>query len=72
MVEEDESGKLKARQLFVRLGKARGDFVEIADGLEEGDVIVSAGAFKLFNGQSVVVSDIAAPEYKLEPKPADC
>ncbi|HTF84408.1 MAG TPA: efflux RND transporter periplasmic adaptor subunit [Cellvibrio sp.] len=71
VVEEDESGKLKARQQFVRLGKARGDFVEIADGLKEGDVIVSAGAFKLFNGQSVVVSDIAAPEYKLEPTPAD-
>lgn len=71
VVEEDENGNLKARQQFVRLGKARGDFVEIADGLKEGDVIVSAGAFKLFNGQSVVVSDIASPEYKLEPTPAD-
>lgn len=71
VVEKDEQGNLKARQQFVRLGKARGDFVEIADGLKEGDVIVSTGAFKLFNGQSVVVSDIAAPEFKLEPTPAD-
>lgn len=71
VVEKDEAGNLKARQQFVRLGKARGDFVEIADGLKEGDVIVSAGAFKLFNGQSVVVSSIASPEYKLTPTPAD-
>lgn len=71
VIEQDEQGNLKARQQFVRLGKARGDFVEIADGLKEGDVVVSAGAFKLFNGQSVVVSDIASPTFKLEPTPAD-
>lgn len=71
VIEEDEGGNLKARQQFVRLGKARGDFVEISDGLKEGEIVASAGAFKLFNGQSVVVSDIAAPEYKLEPKPTD-
>jgi membrane fusion protein (multidrug efflux system) len=71
VIEEDDAGNLKARQQFVRLGKARGDFVEIADGLKEGEVVASAGAFKLFNGQSVVVSDIATPEYQLEPKPTD-
>lgn len=71
VIEEDEKGNLKARQQFVRLGKARGDFVVIEDGLKEGDIIASAGAFKLFNGQSVVISKTAIPEYQLEPNPTD-
>ncbi len=72
VVEKDKaSGALKARQQFVRLGKARGDFIEILDGIKAGDIVVSAGAFKLFNGQSVVVSKTPSPEFKTEPKPAD-
>jgi membrane fusion protein (multidrug efflux system) len=35
IIEKDkEKGTLKARQQFVRLGKSRGDFIEIADGLK--------------------------------------
>ena len=71
VVEKNPEGQLKARQQFIRLGKARGDFVEIVDGLKEGDVVASSGAFKLTNGQSIVVSDIASPEYQLEPTPVD-
>lgn len=72
VIEKDEaSGQLKARQQFVRLGKTLGDFVEIVDGLKPGDVVVSAGAFKLFNGQSVVVSEAPSPEYSLTPTPKD-
>jgi membrane fusion protein (multidrug efflux system) len=71
ILEEDESGQLKARQQFVRLGRAMGDFVEIADGLKVGDVIASAGAFKLYSGQTVTVSKTPALEYKLAPEPED-
>jgi membrane fusion protein (multidrug efflux system) len=72
VVEKDkEKGILKARQQFVRLGKSRGDFIEIADGIKVGEQVVSAGAFKLTNGQSVVVSKTAQPEFKADPKPAD-
>ncbi len=66
-----DNGQLKARQQFVRLGKSRGDFVEVVDGLKPGDEVVSAGAFKLFNGQSVVISELSEPEYQLEPNPDD-
>ncbi len=72
VIEKDkEKGHLKARQQFVRLGKSRGDFIEIADGLKAGEQVVSAGAFKLTNGQSVVISKTPQPEFKAEPKPVD-
>ncbi|MES2825991.1 MAG: efflux RND transporter periplasmic adaptor subunit [Pseudomonadota bacterium] len=71
VIEKDKAGALKARQQFVRLGKARGDFIEIVDGIKAGDQVASAGAFKLFNGQSVVISKTPMPEFKTEPKPVD-
>ncbi len=72
IIEKDkEKGTLKARQQFVRLGKSRGDFIEIADGLKEGEQVVSAGAFKLTNGQSVLISKTTQPEFKAAPKLAD-
>lgn len=67
----EQPDSLKARQQFVRLGKTRGDFVEILDGLKAGEDVASAGAFKLFNGQSVTVSTQPDPEYKLDPQPSD-
>lgn len=72
IIEKDKkAGTFKARQQFVRLGKGRGDFIEIVDGLKVGDVIASSGAFKLLNGQTVTVSTKPVPEYKLDPTPAD-
>lgn len=72
VIEEDKKAKtFKARQQFVRLGKTRGDFVEIVDGLKAGQVVASAGAFKLLNGQAVTIGKLPTPEFKLEPTPAD-
>ena len=59
------------RQQFVRLGKTRGDYVAVEAGLEVGQRIVSAGAFKLFNGMKVVEGKLEQPEYKLDPQPSD-
>lgn len=67
----EAAGSFKARQQFVRLGKARGDFVEIVDGLKPGEVVASAGAFKLLNGQAVTVGSLPTPEYQLAPTPED-
>jgi membrane fusion protein (multidrug efflux system) len=71
ILEKDKDGKYVAKQQFIRLGKSRGDFVEVVDGLNVGDTVVSAGAFKLFNGQGVTISKSAAQEFKTEPKPSD-
>ena len=67
----EKEGSFKARQQFVRLGKARGDFVEIVDGLKAGDVVASAGAFRLLNGQAVTITSLPTPEFKTDPVPAD-
>ena len=59
------------RQQFVRLGKKRGDFIVVHSGLEEGETVVSTGAFKLRNGQAVVVDNTLSPEFKLTPNPQE-
>ena len=62
---------LVARQQFVKLGVARGDFVAVTSGLKENDLVVSTGAFKLRNGQAIVEHNDMAPEFKLNPKPEE-
>jgi len=60
-----------ARQQFVRLGEKRGDFIAVLSGLKESDTVVTTGVFKLRNGQSVVIDNKLAPQFKLDPKPTD-
>ena len=59
-----------ARQQFVRTGAARGDFVAIAKGVTAGQVVVSAGAFKLRNNSPVVIDNTAqaTPQLALQPQ----
>jgi membrane fusion protein (multidrug efflux system) len=57
------------RQQFVRVGRQRGDYVAILEGVEPGQELVTAGAFKLRNGAPVVVSEKAVPAPQLEPHP---
>jgi membrane fusion protein, multidrug efflux system len=70
---DEQSGKegKAIRQQFVRLGEKRGDFIAVLSGLKEGDTVVTTGVFKLRNGQSVIVDNRLAPEFKLAPKPED-
>ena len=64
-----EDGK-KARQQFVRLGEARGDFVAILDGVKPKQEVVTAGAFKLRNNWPVTVDNSKkATDPKLAPTP---
>ncbi len=58
-----------ARQQFVRVGEARGDFVTILDGVTAGQEVVMAGAFKLRNGSTVVIDPNPAVTPQLSPKP---
>jgi membrane fusion protein (multidrug efflux system) len=46
-----------ARQQFVRVGQARGDFVAILDGVTAGQEVVTQGGFKLRNGAPVFVNN---------------
>jgi membrane fusion protein (multidrug efflux system) len=68
VVENGPDGKSKAaRQQFVRLGGARGDFVAILDGVKSGQELVTAGAFKLRNGAPVAVHNEVKPTPALQP-----
>jgi membrane fusion protein, multidrug efflux system len=58
-----------ARQQFVRLGQARGDFVAVADGVEAGQEVVTQGAFKLRNGAPVTVNNQVKLTPSLTPRP---
>lgn len=59
-----------ARQQFVRTGAARGDFIAITKGVTAGQVVISAGAFKLRNNSPVVIDNTvqAKPQLALEPQ----
>ncbi|CAA6679076.1 MULTISPECIES: efflux RND transporter periplasmic adaptor subunit [unclassified Lentimonas] len=57
------------KQSFIRTGKHMGDFVSIIEGIEEGDEVVSAGAFKLRNGMPVTIHNEMAPKPELAPNP---
>ncbi len=46
----------------MRVGEARGDFVNVLDGVKPGDVVVSAGAFKLHNGVPVIIDNKSVPQ----------
>lgn len=68
---DEKTGKVTQvlRQQFVRLGGARGDFVNVVDGLKAGETVVTSGVFKLRPGMPVVIDNKLAPPAKLEPKP---
>lgn len=68
--ENGESGKI-LRQQFIRLGEKRGDYVAVLSGLQEGEVVVSSGVFKLSNGQAVVIDNTLSPDFKLAPEPGN-
>ncbi len=59
------------RQQFVRLGEKRGDFIAVTSGLKAEDKVVSTGVFKLRNGQSVIIDNKLAPDFKLAPRPSE-
>jgi membrane fusion protein (multidrug efflux system) len=58
-----------ARQQFVRLGPARGDFVAVLEGVTPKQEVVMAGAFKLRNDSPIAVDNSKAPRPQLEPRP---
>lgn len=58
-----------ARQQFVKLGRARGDYVALLDGVKANEDIVTAGAFKLRNGAPIFVDNTKAAKPQLSPTP---
>jgi membrane fusion protein (multidrug efflux system) len=59
------------RQQVIKIEGSRGDQVAVVSGIDPGDEIVSAGAFRLRNGAPVLVNNTVKPENSPTPKPAD-
>lgn len=59
------------RQQFVALGQARGDFIDVTNGLKAGETIVTSGVFKLRSGMKVVIDNTLAPQFSINPSPRD-
>jgi membrane fusion protein, multidrug efflux system len=67
--EAAQQGALVARQQFVRLGGSRGDFVAVEAGVDAGQKVVSAGAFKLRNQAPISIKNEVGVEAQLDPHP---
>ncbi len=58
-----------ARARRLRTGRSQGEFVEILEGLSEGDQVVYAGHFALEDGAVVVVDGVSSPPKAAPPPP---
>lgn len=67
--ENAQSESMTVRQQFVQLGERRGDFVSVIKGLEQGQMVVSEGVFKVRNGAAVVLQEAGKINPSLEPNP---
>ncbi|TVR53348.1 MAG: efflux RND transporter periplasmic adaptor subunit [Puniceicoccaceae bacterium] len=71
VVEKRADGAPVARQRFVRVGRTRGDFVSVTDGLRSGETVVTSGAFKLRNDLRLEINNDQVPEPRLDPRPEE-
>jgi len=62
---------LVARQTFVTTGPTRGDQVAVLKGVNDGDVIVTAGQIKLHNGSPILIDNSITPSADAAPVPVD-
>ena len=69
--DEEGNKSLVAEQRFIRTGRTEGDFVAVTEGLQPGETVVFAGAFKLRNGSTIEVNNDMAPRPERAPRPGD-
>lgn len=51
LVASNENGKMIARKRAISIGELYGDKIEVKDGLQEGDVLITGGFQSLYDGQ---------------------
>ena len=62
---------LGVRQQLVKLGRARGDMVEVISGVKAGEQVATSGVFKLRNGAAVLVNNDVQPAASTTPNPPE-
>ena len=60
---------LVAQQKIITTGRSHGDFISVKAGLNAGERVVTAGAFKLRNGVSIQENNEDTPKPSLTPNP---
>jgi len=60
LAEADEQ-RLVAKQVFVRIGRRQGNLIEIVEGLEAGQTVVTSGQNKLANNMPVTINNDVDP-----------
>lgn len=53
-----ESDEATASKVMIKTGRTQGDFVEITEGVSNGDIIVNEGARSVKDGQSVIILNV--------------
>lgn len=59
---DSETNEMKAQRVIVKTGKTEGDFVEILEGIKDGDTIIREGARSVKDRQSVDILNIESYE----------
>ncbi|MBX3584913.1 MAG: efflux RND transporter periplasmic adaptor subunit [Rhizobiaceae bacterium] len=59
--DENQAPVLTARQIFVKPGRRSQGRIEVTDGVEAGDLVVTAGQNRLSNGAVVVIDNAVNP-----------
>jgi membrane fusion protein (multidrug efflux system) len=67
IIKPAEGGSSTVSQRFVKTGEARGDFVEISEGLEGGEQVATSALFRLQNDATVTIQNALAPDLSLNP-----
>jgi membrane fusion protein (multidrug efflux system) len=72
-IKDEKTGKTYrgVRQQIVKIDGSRGDQVAIITGLNAGDEVVSAGAFRLRNAAPVMVNNSVQPSNSPKPNPEE-
>jgi len=60
-LEKGEDGTLRARQVFVKVGRRSGGMIEVTEGIEPGQTIATSGQNKLQNGTPVTIDNSVDP-----------
>jgi len=74
VIDEDSEGttQMPGKSVIrkdVKLGVAKGDFIEVVEGLSTGERIISTGVFKIRPETRVVIDTKLAPEFSFTPTP---
>jgi membrane fusion protein (multidrug efflux system) len=65
------NAQLLAHQSFVTTGATRGDQIAVLKGVNEGDMVVTAGQIKLHNGSPLKINNAVTPSDDPNPTPAE-